>query len=105
MAEAPNNTHNKRLLIRTSHVCHRRRAAGRNQQVKEYKHTHKHTHTHTHTHTHRGTHQPFSSTIVRKDKKNLEESITGTNVRMKNYCSQKSFGKTKYKSSPLNYKR
>ena len=74
------------------HVC---RAAGRNQQVKEYKHTH----------THRGTHQPFSSIIVRKDKKNLEESITGTNVRMKNYCSQKSFGKTKYKSSPLKYKR
>ena len=42
----PANTHNKRSLIRTSHVCHRRRAAGRNQQVEEYKHTHTHTHTH-----------------------------------------------------------
>ena len=38
----PANTHNKRSLIRTSHVCHRRRAAGRNQQVEEYKHTHTH---------------------------------------------------------------
>ena len=47
----PANTHNKKSLIRTSHVCHRRRAAGRNQQVEEYKHTHIHTHTHTHTHT------------------------------------------------------
>ena len=45
----PANTHNKRSLIRTSHVCHRRRAAGRNQQVEEYKHTHTHTHTRTHT--------------------------------------------------------
>ena len=36
----PANAHNKRLLIRTSQVCHRRRAAGRNQQVEEYKHTH-----------------------------------------------------------------
>ena len=35
------NTHNKTSLIGTSHVCHRRRVAGRNQ----------HTHTHTHTHT------------------------------------------------------
>ena len=35
-----NDTHNKRLLIRTSHVCQRLRAAGRNQQVEEYKHTH-----------------------------------------------------------------
>ena len=30
----------KRSLIRTSHVYHRRRAAGRNQQVEDYKHTH-----------------------------------------------------------------
>ena len=44
LAEVPNNTHNKRLLIRTFHVCHTRRAAGRNQQVEEYKHTHTHTH-------------------------------------------------------------
>ena len=36
----PTNTHNKRSLIRTSHVCHRRRAAGRNQQVEQYAHTH-----------------------------------------------------------------
>ena len=36
----PANTHNKRSLIRTSHVCHRRRAAGRNQQVEQYTHTH-----------------------------------------------------------------
>ena len=43
MAEAPSNTHNKRSLIRTSHLCHRRRAAGRNQQGEEYKHTHTHT--------------------------------------------------------------
>ena len=34
------NTHNKTSLIRTSHVCHRRRAVGRNQQVEEYKRTH-----------------------------------------------------------------
>ena len=39
----PTNTHSKRSLIRTSHVCHRRRAAGRNHQVEEYKHTHTHT--------------------------------------------------------------
>ena len=39
------NTHNKRSLIQTSHICQRRRAAGRNQQVVEYKHTHTHTHT------------------------------------------------------------
>ena len=45
MAEAPRNTHNKRSLIRTSHVCHRRHSAGRNQVVEEYKHTHTHTHT------------------------------------------------------------
>ena len=52
MAEAPNNTHNKRSLIETSHVCHRLHAAGRSQQVGKYKHTHTHTHTHTHIHTH-----------------------------------------------------
>ena len=34
------DTHNKRSLIRTSHVCQRHRAAGRNQQVEGYKHTH-----------------------------------------------------------------
>ena len=45
LTEVPNNTHNKRLLIRTSHACHRRCTAGRNQQVEEYKHTHTHTHT------------------------------------------------------------
>ena len=39
------DTHNKRSLIRTSHVCQRHRAAGRNQQVEGYKHTHTHTHT------------------------------------------------------------
>ena len=43
----PTNTHSKRLLTRTSHICHRRRAAGRNHQVEEYKHTHTHTYTHT----------------------------------------------------------
>ena len=42
LAEALNNTHKKRSLIRTSYVCHRRCAAGRNQQVEEYKHTHTH---------------------------------------------------------------
>ena len=36
----PDNTHNKRLLIQPSHVCHRRCAAGRSQQVEDYKHTH-----------------------------------------------------------------
>ena len=41
MAVAPRNTHNKRSLIRTSHVCHRCRVARRNQQVEEYKHTQK----------------------------------------------------------------
>ena len=54
-AEAPSNTRNKRSLIRTSHVYHRCRAARRNQQVEEYKHTqytHTHNHTHTCTHTH-----------------------------------------------------
>ena len=43
MAEANKNTHNKRSLIRTFHVCQRLRAAGRNQQVEGYKHTHTHT--------------------------------------------------------------
>ena len=42
MADAPSNTHNKRSLIRTSQVCHRRLAVGRSQQVEEYKHTHTH---------------------------------------------------------------
>ena len=51
MAEAPNNAHNKRSLIRSSHICQRRREAGRNQQVEEYNHINTHTHTHTHTHT------------------------------------------------------
>ena len=46
------NTHSKTSLIRTSHVCQRRCAAGRNQQVEGYKHTHTHTHIHTHIHTH-----------------------------------------------------
>ena len=41
MAESPNNIHNKRSFIQTSQLCHRRRAAGRNQQVEEYKHTHR----------------------------------------------------------------
>ena len=36
----PENAHNKRSLIRTSHVYHRCRAAGRNQQVEKHKHTH-----------------------------------------------------------------
>ena len=40
MADAPSNTHNKRSLIRTSQVCHRRLAVRRSQQVEEYKHTH-----------------------------------------------------------------
>ena len=52
MAEAPRNTHNKRSLIRTSHVCHRRHSAGRDQVVEEYKHTHTHTHARTRAHTH-----------------------------------------------------
>ena len=51
------NTHNKRSLIRTSHICQRRRGAGRNQQMDEYKHTNTHTHTHIHTHTHTHTHR------------------------------------------------
>ena len=37
------DTHNKRPLIRTSHVCQRLRAAGRNQQVEGYKHILTHT--------------------------------------------------------------
>ena len=36
------DTHSKRSLIQTSHVCQRLRAAGRNQQVEEYKHAHTH---------------------------------------------------------------
>ena len=44
---ASRNTHNKRSLIRTSPVYHRRRTAGRNLKVEEYKHTHADTHTHT----------------------------------------------------------
>ena len=47
LAEAPSNTHNKRC--HTSHVCHRRRAAGRNQQMIGYKDTSTHRHTYTHT--------------------------------------------------------
>ena len=47
LAEAPRNTHNKRSLIRTSHVCHRRY---------EYKYTHTYTYTHIHIHTHTHTH-------------------------------------------------
>ena len=34
------DTRNKRSSIRTSHVCQRHRAAGRNQQVEGYKHKH-----------------------------------------------------------------
>ena len=34
----------------------------------------------------------FSSIIVKKDKKNLEKSIIETNVRLKNFCSQKGLG-------------
>ena len=50
LAEAPRNTHNKRSLIRTPQVCHRRLAIGSSQQAEEYKYTHTYTHTHTHTH-------------------------------------------------------
>ena len=52
LGRGPSDTHNKRLFIRISQVCHRSLAVGRSQQVKEYKHTHTHTRTHTHTHTH-----------------------------------------------------
>ena len=48
----PPNTHIERSLIHTCHASHRHRAAGRNHQVEEYKHTYTHTHTHTHTRTH-----------------------------------------------------
>ena len=60
------NTHNKRSLIRTSHVSHRRHAAGRNHQVEEYKHTHTHTHTHTRIHTrgHYGIHPLTGTTFA-----------------------------------------
>ena len=34
------DTHNKTSLIRTSRVCQRHHAAGRNQQVEGYKNTH-----------------------------------------------------------------
>ena len=40
----PANTHNKKSLILTSHVCQRRRAAGRNQQVDKFKHAHTRNH-------------------------------------------------------------
>ena len=33
------------ILTTILHVCHRRRAVEKNQQVEEYKHTHTHTHT------------------------------------------------------------
>ena len=52
LGKAPSCTHNKRSLVRTSQVCHRRLAVcERSQQVKEYKHTHTHTHTRLHAHT------------------------------------------------------
>ena len=44
LAESLRNTHDKRSLIRTSQVCHRRLAIGRSQQTKGYKYTHTHTH-------------------------------------------------------------
>ena len=34
----------------------------------------------------------FSSIIARKDKKNLEKNIIGTNVCLKNYCLKKGLG-------------
>ena len=43
LGRSPSSTHNKRSLIRTSQVYHRRLAVGRNQQVNEYKHTQTHT--------------------------------------------------------------
>ena len=49
LGRGPSDTHNKRLFIRISQVCHRSLAVGRSQQVKEYKHTHTHTHTQSHT--------------------------------------------------------
>ena len=36
------DTHSKRSLIRTAQVCQRHRAAGGNQEVEGYKHTHTH---------------------------------------------------------------
>ena len=38
------NTHSKASLVRASHVCRGRRAAGGDQQVEGYKRTHTHTH-------------------------------------------------------------
>ena len=38
------DTHSKRSLIRTSYICQRLRAAGRNQQVEGYTHTRTHEH-------------------------------------------------------------
>ena len=71
--EAPSNTRNKRSLIRTSHVYHRRRAARRNQQMEEYKHTqYTHTHTHNHTHTHARTHTEPSTNFLMKIRKNCK---------------------------------
>ena len=64
---ASRNTHNKRSLIRTSPVCHRRRTAGRNLKVEEYKHTHADTHTHKHTHTH--THTQHKNHLDKIDEK------------------------------------
>ena len=45
LGRGPSDTHNKRLFIRISQVCHRSLAVGRSQQVKEYKHTHTQSHT------------------------------------------------------------
>ena len=60
----PANTHNERSLIRTSHVCRGGRAAGRNQQLEEYKHAHTHTHTHTNTHIHTCCRKFYDSFII-----------------------------------------
>ena len=58
------NTHNKTSLIRTSHICHRRRAAGRNQEVEGYKHTH--------------THVAINSTTKRRRIQYIETRILGS---------------------------
>ena len=34
----------------------------------------------------------FSGLITRKDKKNLDQNVTETNKRLKNYCHQKDIG-------------
>ena len=47
----------------TSQVCNRHLAIGRNQQLKDYKHTHTHTHTQTHKHTHKHTHTHWTAAI------------------------------------------